>query len=341
MKRIILLALLCTFAQELIAKDKTKRIGVLYWSNTIEGQVAMRFGLEQKAEELQSLGDLKFEIVPYVAGDGPQGIKNQIHQMNLLVDQNVDLIIVQPTDNAALTEPLRRANRSQIPVVAYDQYIVGGKIASYVTSNNYQAGRLNGEYIDSLFENNYNLKIIVVEYPRVSSTVERVEGFFDSLKNSGQRYTILSRYEAVEPKSGKIAANEILAHYPEKNSIDVIFTVNDGGGLPIVEALHNAGRHEIKTATIDGDPQSVANIEAGRLTVIDSAQFCAELGRQSIGVAYKILTGKKVPKKIMVPTFPITKQTLHRYPGWNGSIPTTFSKPWKKDDTWNNNLQTR
>lgn len=321
---------------------KEFRVGVLYWSMNIEGQVAMRKGVEEVA--LQINQDLKktkdsLKLIPYVAGDGDAGVANQIKQMDQMIDKdNVDLIIVQPTDNAALVAPLLKANAKKIPVVAYDQYIVKGEIASYITSNNYQAGHLDGEYLASLFADDYEVKLILVEYPKVSSTVERVDGLIDALKEEKQKFKIIATFEAVEPVAGKKVGADILARFPDKNSVDVIFTVNDGGGLSVVEAIANAKRNEIKIATVDGDPRSVKNIKTGRNTVIDSAQFCAELGRQSMQVAWKILKGEKYPKKILVPTFPIVKSTVDHYPGWLGKIPKKFEKSWKKGSYWDNQL---
>lgn len=314
------------------------RVATLFWSMNIEGQVAMRKGLEEAAAQINrkinKTGDV-IKLIPYVAGDGAKGIENQIMQMNHVIDnEDVDLLIVQPTDNAALVAPLLRANAKKIPVVAYDQYIVKGELASYVTSNNYQAGYLNGEYLASLYPDQYEIKLILVEYPKVSSTVERVDGFIDSLKNEKQKFKVMASFEAVEPVGGKKVGDEILAKFPTKNSIDAIFTVNDGGGLSIVEAISQAKRHEIKILSVDGDPKSVANIKASKNTVIDTAQFCAELGRQSMKVGWKIMKGEKYPKKIIVPTFPITKSTLKLYPGWLGEVPNRFEKPWKKGSFW-------
>lgn len=317
---------------------KVYRVGALYWTMNIEGQVAMRKGLEEEAarlnQDLQKSGK-SIKIIPHVAGDGEEGIENQIRQMNNMIDnENVDLIIVQPTDNAALVAPLLKANTKKIPVVAYDQYIVKGELASYITSNNYQAGYLDGEYIAALFPDDYEMQLVLVEYPKVSSTVERVDGFMDALKKENQKFKVIGTFEAVEPIGGKSAGAEILKRFPQKNSIDAIFTVNDGGGIPVVDAIAKAGRSEIKVATVDGDPNSVKNIREGKNTVIDSAQFCAELGRQSMKVGWKILKGKKFPKKILVPTFPVTKSTLEKYPGWMGKVPDTFEKPWKKGSFW-------
>lgn len=307
------------------------RIGVLYWSMNIPGQVAMRKGLEEASrinDVAKQQGLPLVQLIPRVAGDGARGVERQIVQMSEMVKQRPDLIIVQPTDNAALAEPLRAANRAGIPVVAYDQYISGGKLAAYITSDNRQAGYLDGEYVAAQFPNRQSIRLILVEYPRVSSTVERLDGFLDALRDQAQPYRILKTYEAVDPVGGKLAGQHILHDFPARGSVDVIFSVNDGGGLSVVDALAAAGRSEILVATIDGDPQSIANIRAHRLTRIDSAQFCGPLGAEAMKTAYAIATGQPAARWALVPVFPVTRDTLSRYPGWGGPIPKGFTKPW-------------
>ena len=321
------------------------RVGVLYWSTNIPGQVAMAKGLETEAEKINkaalthSKPTVKLEIE--VAGDGEGGIERQIKQMQKFVDSRVDIIIVQPTDNAALSEPLKAANKAKIPVVAYDQYISGGQMTAYRTSDNYEAGFLDGEYIASRFSAEKEVRIILVEYPHVSSTVERVNGFLDALSKMKCRYKILKSYLAVEPVSGRQAARDILRDFPQRGSVDVVFSVNDGGGIEVVKGLAEAGRDELLVATIDGDPASVQNIRNRRLTIIDTAQFCGPLGAEAMKTAYAILNGEKVLFHVLVPVFPITLETLEQYPGWLGPIPKSFRKPWKSDHPqWNGQLKT-
>lgn len=174
------------------------------------------------------------------------------------------------------------ANSQKIPVVAYDQYISGGHLASYLTSDNYQAGYLDGEYVAAAFPDTHTLRLILVDYPLVSSTVERVNGFLDALHDGGQPYAILKTYEAVEPVSGRKAGHAIHKDFPGVGSVDVVFTVNDGGGLSVVDVLAEHGRNEILIATVDGDPLSLENIKKRRLTRIDSAQFCGVLGSEAM-----------------------------------------------------------
>jgi ribose transport system substrate-binding protein len=308
------------------------RIGVLYWSMNIPGQVAMRQGLEAEAARINRAagksGARGVQLLAEVAGDGAAGVERQIAQMHAMVSRKPDVIVVQPTDNAALAEPLKAANRAGIPVVAYDQYISGGTLAAYVTSDNRMAGYLGGEYLASLFPKTRNLKLVLVEYPLVSSTVERLNGFLDGLRDQGAQYTVLKTYKAVEPVAGRLAGEAILREFPRVGSIDAIFSVNDGGGLAVVDALDKAGRNEIIVASIDGDPDSVANIRARRLTRIDAAQFCGPLGAEALRAAYAVARKQRVPRQILVPVFPITRETLARYPGWLGPIPASFDKPW-------------
>lgn len=316
-------------------KSLGTQLGLLYWSNAIEGQVAMRKGLEDELSKInqkrRSAGEAEIMTTTYLAGDGEEGKARQIDQMNRLIDAKVDVIVVQPTDNAALSAPLIRANKSGIPVVAYDQYISKGKLVSFLTSDNFSAGYECGEYLASRFPKKTPVRIVLVEYPHVSSTVERVNGFLGALRRRGQSFKIVGTYQAVEPTGGLAAGKAILKDFPNKGAVQAIFSVNDGGGLNVVKTLYEAGRTEILVATVDGDPRSVENIRKGRLTVIDCAQFCGGLGRETMKVAEQILRGKEVPKQILIPVFPITVETEALYHGWNSKIPEPFDKSWKSD----------
>ncbi len=312
---------------------KSLSVGALYWSMNIPGQVAMREGLERsltainiarKNEKLPQI-DLK----GFVAGDGDEGIETQVRQMNALISEGVDLIIAQPTDTAALTAALQAANAKGIPVIAYDQEILQGRLASFITSDNYQAGFLDGEYVAAKFPDKKKLKIVIVQYPQVSSTVSRVDGFIDGLQQNSQTFEVVKSYSAVEPIAGMAAGKAIIADFPKPGSIDVVFTVNDGGGLSVFHELRQAGRSEIFGATVDGDPASVSAIRRGDIIKIDSAQFCGALGATAMQTADLVLRGQAVPKKLLVPTFPITHATESMYKGWTGKIPAAFDKPWE------------
>ncbi|MFP4332041.1 MAG: sugar ABC transporter substrate-binding protein [Campylobacterales bacterium] len=322
-----LLFVLLVFPLLLFAKEY--RVGVLFWSESIPGQVAMKKGLESQIEELnkEALKSDKPLVVPYffIAGDGNRGIERQIEQFYKLIDMDVDIIIVQPTDGAALIDPLLVANKKGIPVIAYDQYIKAGKLHSFITSDNFQAGYLNGEYISWYFKKDV-INIVLVDYPHVSSTVHRVEGFLQALEDYGQNYNIIKNYKAVEPVGGKKVAKKILSEL-DASEVDAVFCVNDGGGYVIAKELLDAEFDAVVT-TVDGQPESVDIIRESGNIKIDSAQFCGEMGRVAMSEAYAILEGKKSDSMIIIPTFPITKDSLKEYNGWLGKPPISYKKTW-------------
>ncbi|MBN2798648.1 MAG: substrate-binding domain-containing protein [Deltaproteobacteria bacterium] len=298
----------------------------------IPGQVAMRDGLVARSESLQAearaRGGREVSLDIKVAGDGVVGIERQIAQMVEMVEARPDLIIVQPTDSAALSEPLLRANALGVPVIAFDQYVSRGTLASYITSDNYQAGWLDGEYIAWRFPDDRPIRLILVEYPVVSSTVERVDGFMDALAQLHQPYEVLKTYQAVEPVKGKEVGRQLLSDFPVRGSVDVVFTVNDGGGVALAEELRQAGRTEISIATIDGDPASVASVREESLTVVDSAQFCWQMGAVAMETGARLLSGEDVEATILIPVFPVTRETQDVYSGWYGPVPVPYEKPW-------------
>ncbi len=293
----------------------------------------MREGLEQSLIAINIVRQNEklpqIDLKAFVAGDGDEGIETQVRQMNALVSKGVDLIIAQPADTAALSAALQAANAKGIPVIAYDQEILKGRLASFITSDNYQAGYLGGEYVAAKFPDSKKLKIIIVQYPQVSSTVSRVDGFIDGLQQNSQTFEVVKSYSAVEPIAGMAAGKAIVADFPKPGSIDVVFTVNDGGGLSVFHELRQAGRSEIFGATVDGDPASVSAIRRGDIIKIDSAQFCGALGATAMQTADHVLRGQSVPKTLLVPTFPITRATESMYKGWTGGIPGAFDKPWE------------
>jgi ribose transport system substrate-binding protein len=310
MQGMIIISIVLTFSLGAIAATPYS-IGVVYWSMNIAGQVAMRQGLEDAVKEINRRSPSRpIRLIPFVGGDGDPGVKRQIEAMDRLIKMHPDAIILQPIDSAALSKPVIAANKAGIPVVAYDQYVLSGKLACYLTSNNYEAGHLDGEYIGFRFKTTTHqrpLRLVIVEYPFVSSTVERVEGFQDALVEAKVPYRIVGRYQAVEPVGGKAAGRRILKNHP-RGSIDAIFCVNDGGGISVMRELQKAGRTDIEMATIDGDPASVAEIRKGGLIKIDSAQFAGPLGAESLRWTYRLLRGEKIPRQVLVAVFPITRR---------------------------------
>jgi D-xylose transport system substrate-binding protein len=72
----------------------------------------------------------------------PGGAREQIRQIENLINEHVDVIIVIPEDRNILSPILKKAAKRKIPVLAYDRPVVDACIAGYISFDNIEVGRL-------------------------------------------------------------------------------------------------------------------------------------------------------------------------------------------------------
>lgn len=72
------------------------------------------------------------------------GTKEQIAQINFLLNQRVDVLVVIAHDTDMIAGAVKQARDLGVPVVAYDRMIMGVPIDAYVSFDNKEVGRLFG-----------------------------------------------------------------------------------------------------------------------------------------------------------------------------------------------------
>ncbi len=73
------------------------------------------------------------------------GIKEQIAQINFLVNRNIDVLVVIAHDTEMIGPAIRQVKSSGIPVVAYDRMVMGIPLDAYISFDNQEVGRLFGK----------------------------------------------------------------------------------------------------------------------------------------------------------------------------------------------------
>ncbi|MDR0402301.1 MAG: substrate-binding domain-containing protein [Treponema sp.] len=69
------------------------------------------------------------------------GIREQIAQINYMVNQNIDVLVVLAHDTELIAGAIRQVQEAGIPVVAYDRLIQGTPIDAYVSFDSKEVGR--------------------------------------------------------------------------------------------------------------------------------------------------------------------------------------------------------
>lgn len=245
--------------------------------------VTLSENAEKKAKELGA----KTAVV-----DAQDNASKQASDIEDLIQQNVDLMIVNPVDSAAVAAAVQSANAAGIPVVTVDRSSEGGDVVSHIASDNVAGGALAGDYITELVGK--NAEVVELEGVSGSSAArDRGQGFNESIK--GKLDVVAKQTANFNRSEGLTVMENILQSNP---NVKAVFAHNDEMALGALEAITASGKN-IKVVGFDATDDAVASVKAGKLAAT-VAQKPDEIGNIAMQTALDYLNGKKVEKVIPV-----------------------------------------
>jgi ABC-type sugar transport system, periplasmic component len=238
-----------------------------------------------------------------IVADSQFNLAKQISDVEDMIQQKIDILFLNAVDSKAIAPAVMAANKANIPVITLDVNAEGGKVTSFIASDNYLAGKLCGEYMVKRLKGKGD--VVIINGTPITSIIQRVQGVKDVLaKNPGIKIVAEQNGETNETKSMEVMENILQS----QRKIDAVFGANDPTGLGALAAVETAGRQkEMFILGVDGSPNGVEAIKKGKAFVATSAQFPGEIGRKGVQIAYKVLKGEKVPSEIKVKVELITK----------------------------------
>lgn len=250
--------------------------------------VDLKDGAEAKAAEL----GVSLRVVD--AQDDPA---RQLSGIEDLIARKVDLILVNPTDSAAVVPAILAANRAGIPVITIDRSADGGEVAAYIASDNVLGGKMAGEFIAELLGGKG--KVVEIEgIPGTNAARERGQGFNEAMANYPEMEVVARQEAGFDRAKGLTVMENILQAQPE---IDAVFCHNDEMALGAIIAIQAAGRADkIKVVGFDATDDAVAAVKEGRMlaTVAQQPRLMGALG---VEYALKVLQGEEVADFLPVP----------------------------------------
>lgn len=244
--------------------------------------VSMKEGIEKEANQK----DIKVRVV-----DAQDDSAKQSNDIDDLIQQQVDYLIINPTDSAAISSAVQNANSAGIPVITLDRTVDQGEVAAFIASNNEEGGKMAGDYI--VQQVGENAPVAELEgVPGASATRERGKGFHDV---ADKQLNVVSKQTANFNRSeGLNVAQNILESKP---NIKAIFAHNDEMALGAIEAR---GNKDIIVVGFDGNDDALKSIKDGKLDAT-IAQQPALMGHDAVKTILKLKDGKDVEKEIKVP----------------------------------------
>ena len=103
----------------------------------------------------------------------------QIEQIEEMLKMGIDALVVTPVDSDKLTEVLKEARAQGVHIIVLDTDVSGEGLADCtITSDNYGAGHLVGEYFLTQYD---SARIVVMTHETTESGRQRVQGFLDAV----------------------------------------------------------------------------------------------------------------------------------------------------------------
>lgn len=243
-----------------------------------------------------------------VLRDPALDVERQIEQIQEMLDMGIDVLIVTPVDWERLTDVLEQARKQGTLIVVLDTNVQSSELVDCtITSDNYQAGVLVGEYFLTQHDRS---KILVMTHEATKSGRDRVQGFVDTI-STNENMEIVREIECEGQL--EIAMPKLQQAIEEGVEFDSVFCLNDLASVGAAAALD--AKHMLSTVDlygVDASPDAKALIAEGMMRA-SAAQFPTEIGKEAADVIYRLLEGEQVEKDILVPVELITEENVEQF----------------------------
>jgi ribose transport system substrate-binding protein len=240
-------------------------------------------------------------------------VEKQMQIIENLIQAKVAALCVTPSGSREIVPAIEKANRASIPVVIVDTRVdpkamseSRGKIATFIGSDNYEGGKLAGEFLAKRL--NGKGKVAVLEgIPGHETGDSRLKGFRDAIKATPGIEIVASQTANWERDQGFNVFQNIMQSHPE---VQAVFACSDLMALGAVEAIAAAKKTgQIVVVGFDALNEAREAVKRGTMDAT-IAQSPAEMGALAVENAYHVLKGEQVKPEFVVPIKLVTKETL-------------------------------
>ncbi|MEV5029471.1 D-ribose ABC transporter substrate-binding protein [Paenibacillus sp. LPE1-1-1.1] len=236
--------------------------------------------------------------------DAQDDAAKQASSIEDLIQQKVDVIIINPTDSAAIVPAVESANAAGIPVITVDRTSDGGKVTTHIASDNKAGGVLAAKFLAEQLGGTG--KVVELEgIPGSSAARERGAGFNEEIaKSSGIQIAAKQPADFDRAKGLTVMENILQGN----KDIKAVFAHNDEMALGALKAIEAAGAAGILVVGFDATDDAVKEVFAGKLSAT-VAQKPDMMGILAVQTAIKIAKGETVEESIPVELELITKDS--------------------------------
>lgn len=255
-----------------------------------------------------------FDLVQTNAnGDAQQ----QVNDATNLLSQGITALVLNPIDSKAIIPAVEKANQMGIPVFTLDRGSDGGKITSFVASDNVALGATGAKWIADQLKARYGSAkgnvVDLIGLVGTTAATDREKGFSDEIAKYPDIKVVARQEGAFDQEKSLNAMTSILQKFPQ---IDAVFGANDDNTVGAEKAIDNANRYKplgdkehIMVIGADGTAQALSAIRAGKQDATIS-QNPIEMAAKALSFIADYAAKKDVPATYAWPTLVIDKSNI-------------------------------
>lgn len=317
MNKVLSVLLIVSIVSGVFANGGTEAAdsGTLHSVGVTLGDIGNPFFYQMTLGATDAAKEIGGDSVKMMIENAQYDLNKQVNQIDNMIANGVQIIILNAVDYEGIAPAVRRAKEAGVIVVAADVGAKGGVDAT-VTSNNYQAGVLAGEYIVDKLGGEGN--IIIINGPPVTAVMDRVEGAMEVFSANPGINILSDNQNAGGSRDGGLRVmTDLLTAFPE---IDAVFAINDPTGIGAELAIIQARREgEMFVVGVDGSPDAeVALADPQSIFEATPAQDPYSMARKAVEIAWDIMQGMTPQEDlILIPVDLITKDNVADFQGWS------------------------
>lgn len=228
--------------------------------------------------------------------------------VNAVANKKPAGVLIAPTDDVAMANPVKRLTGQGTKVVEVDTSLKDSSITeSSVSTNNLKGGKKAADTLAKLVGDKKGSVLVLNTVAGTSTTDAREKGFEQEIKKYDNLTMLPQQYTNNQAQKASSIVSQTLAAHPD---LVGIFATNLITGQGAGGALNSAGKTgDVKLVGFDASPVEVKGLKNGTFQAL-IAQDPASIGRKGVKQVVNAIQGKKVTKKIQTDLISITAKEM-------------------------------
>jgi D-xylose transport system substrate-binding protein len=193
-----------------------------------------------------------------IYSNADQDASKQQQQAEAAITKGANVLVLDPVDAASAGAIVARAKQSKIPVISYDRLITNADVDYYISFDNEQVGKLQGQALLKALGSPQGKSIVMINGAPTDNNAKLFkQGAHSVLDSSGVK--IAKEYDTPDwsPDKAQTEMEQAITAVG-KNQIQGVYAANDGTGGGAIAAMKGAGLNPSKIPVTGQDAELAA-----------------------------------------------------------------------------------